>query len=98
MWWRPGFSVRGWSGGGLKFPIMFITGLGVAAPKQRFTQIECWQALQASPPFADLTPRSRAILKTVLNGKNGIATRHLALEPLAEVFELTPDALLERFS
>jgi len=63
-----------------------------------FTQIECWQALQASPPFADLTPRSRAILKTVLNGKNGIATRHLALEPLAEVFELTPDALLERFS
>ena len=30
-------------------------------------------------------------------GDNGIATRHLALEPLAEAFDLTPDALHARF-
>ena len=77
---------------------MFITGLGVAVPRRRYTQAECWDALQASPQFGQLTPRSRAILKTVLTGKNGIATRNLALEPLGEVFDLTPDALMARFT
>jgi alkylresorcinol/alkylpyrone synthase len=77
---------------------MFITGLGVAAPRSRYTQSECWMALQASPQFAGLTARSRAILKKVLTGRNGIATRHLALDPLAEAFDLTPDALLARFA
>src|SRR5208283_3726019 len=77
---------------------MFITGLGVAAPPQRFTQRECWEALRKSAPFARLAPRSRAILKKVLTGDNGIATRHLALEPIAEVFDLTPDALQARFA
>jgi alkylresorcinol/alkylpyrone synthase len=76
---------------------MFITGLGVAVPPQRYTQNECWAALQASQPFAKLTPRSRAVLKKVLTGRNGIATRHLALEPLAEVFDLSPDTLHTRF-
>ena len=78
--------------------IMFITGLGVAAPSQRFTQRECWDALQKSAPFTRLAPRSRAILKKVLGSDNGIATRHLALEPIAEVFDLTPDALHARFT
>jgi alkylresorcinol/alkylpyrone synthase len=44
-----------------------------------------------------LTPRSRAIAKKVLLGNNGIATRHLALNSLAEAFELSPDRLHERF-
>lgn len=77
---------------------MFITGLGVAVPPQRYTQLQCWEALQASASFTGLTTRSRAILKTVLTGKNGIASRHLALDPLAEVFNLTPDALMARFT
>ena len=77
---------------------MFIAGLGVAAPPQRYTQRECWDALQKSAPFARLAPRSRAILKKVLCGDNGIATRHLALEPLSEAFNLTPDALHARFA
>jgi hypothetical protein len=49
-------------------------------------------------PFAQLAPRSRAILKKVLCGDNGIATRHLSLNPLTEVFNLTPDALQARFT
>ncbi|MBI5684962.1 MAG: stilbene synthase [Verrucomicrobia bacterium] len=77
---------------------MFIIGLGTAAPRQRYTQRECWDALRSSEPFARLVPRSRAILRKVLCHANGIATRHLALDPLSEVFEMTPDALHARFA
>jgi alkylresorcinol/alkylpyrone synthase len=77
---------------------MFIIGLGITAPPQRYTQRECWDAVQKSAPFARLAPRSRAILQKVLCGDNGIATRHLALEPISEVFNLTPDALHARFA
>jgi alkylresorcinol/alkylpyrone synthase len=77
---------------------MFIIGLGVAAPPHRYTQREGWDAVQKSAPFARLAPRSRAILRKVLCGDNGIATRHLALEPISEVFNLTPDVLHARFA
>jgi alkylresorcinol/alkylpyrone synthase len=77
---------------------VFITGLGTAAPPLRYTQLQCWEALAASKQFACLTTRSRAILKKVLAGKNGIASRHLALDPLTEAFDINPDALLARFT
>ena len=76
---------------------MFIVGLGTAAPAQRYTQRQCWNALQSSRQFNDLSPRSRAVLRKVLTGNNGIETRHLAFDDLAEAFELTPDALHQRF-
>jgi predicted naringenin-chalcone synthase len=76
---------------------MFIIGLGTAAPPRRYTQAECWDALQNSTRFQQLNPRSRAILRKVLTGNNGIATRHLALENLNDAFDLTPDALHARF-
>ena len=76
---------------------MFIIGLGTAAPSQRYAQREAWEALRNWPRFSQLKPRSHAILKKVLCGDNGIDTRHLALEPLAEVFNQTPDALQARF-
>ncbi len=77
---------------------MFITGLGTAAPPQRYAQKEGWEALQKSRQYQELNPRSRALLKKVLNGDNGIATRHLALENLEEAFELTPAVLHARFA
>jgi predicted naringenin-chalcone synthase len=77
---------------------MFFIGLGTAVPPHRYAQRECWDAAQESAPFAKLNPHSRAILKKVLCGDNGIDARHLALEPLAEVFNLTPDALQARFT
>jgi alkylresorcinol/alkylpyrone synthase len=77
---------------------MFFIGLGVATPPQRYTQRESWDALQSSPQFSLLKPRSRAILKKVLCGENGISARHLALEKISEVFETTPDALQSRFA
>jgi predicted naringenin-chalcone synthase len=77
---------------------MFITALGTAAPAHRYSQRQCWEALCASPQFPALQARSRAILRKVLLGSNGIAMRHLALAPLSEAFELTPDALSARFA
>jgi alkylresorcinol/alkylpyrone synthase len=76
---------------------MFITGLGTASPPHRYTQFQCWEALAASKQFGRLTIRSRAILKKVLAGKNGIASRHLALDPLTDAFDISPDALHARF-
>lgn len=77
---------------------MFFIGLGTAAPKTRFRQQECWESVSASPLFLQLAPRSRAILKKVLGGDNGIATRHLALNALAEVYVMEPDRLQARFA
>jgi predicted naringenin-chalcone synthase len=77
---------------------MFIAGIGTAAPPQCYAQRECWNALQNSAVFAGLKPRSHAILKRVLTRDNGIATRHLALDPLTDAFHLTPDALQARFA
>jgi alkylresorcinol/alkylpyrone synthase len=77
---------------------MFITGLGTAAPLQRYAQRECWETLLPSKLYSELNPRSRAILKKVLNGNSGIATRHLALDNLEQAFELSPDTLHSRFT
>jgi len=77
---------------------MYFAGLGTAVPTQRFSQRESWDALQSAALFPLLKPRSRAILKKVLCGDNGIDARHLALEPLTEVFDTKPDALQARFT
>lgn len=77
---------------------MFITGLGTAAPSQRFTQNECWQVFSDSELSRKLEPRSRAIVRKVLTGNNGIGSRHLALERVDEAFELTPDILHTRYT
>ena len=77
---------------------MFFIGLGTAVPPQRYVQHDSWAALNDWPQFPRLNPRSRAILKKVLCGDNGIDARHLALDPLAEVFDQTPDALQARFT
>ena len=77
---------------------MFIVGLGTAAPPHRYAQREGWEAVQKTALFKEFTPRSRAILKKVLTGQNGVATRHLALEKLEEVFDISPEVLHARFS
>src|SRR5439155_18597526 len=76
---------------------MFITGLGTAAPPHRYTQKECWEVFKTSPLSRQLQPRSRALVRKVLTGNNGIVARHLALENLTEAFDLAPDVLNARF-
>ena len=77
---------------------MFINGIGIAVPANRYTQQECWDALRVSPQFKQLSSRAQAITRKVLTSDNGIATRHLALNPLTEAFDLNPDALHRRFT
>jgi len=77
---------------------MLILGLGTAAPPQRYAQRDGWEAVQKTPVFSSLTTRSRAILRKILTGQNGIATRHLALDSIEEVFDVRPDVLHARFS
>jgi alkylresorcinol/alkylpyrone synthase len=77
---------------------MFIIGLGTAAPSQRHTQREVWEAIQQWAKYQQFKPRSKAILKKVLCGDNGIETRHLALATLADIFDSTPDELQARFT
>jgi alkylresorcinol/alkylpyrone synthase len=78
---------------------MFFVGVGTAVPPRRYSQRECWQALQGSPQFRALDTRSRATLRHILLAEgNGIAARHLALESLEEAFEIQPDVLDARFA
>jgi len=77
---------------------MFISGLGIATPPRRYLQTECWEAAQGQKEFHRLTPRSRAIVKRVLLGNNGIVSRYLALDSIKEVFAATPDLLHRRFA
>lgn len=77
---------------------MFINGIGTAVPATRYTQRDCWDVLRDAPQFKGLTPRAQAITRKVLTSNNGIATRHLALNPLAEAFDLNPDTLHRRFA
>src|SRR5687767_10213380 len=76
---------------------MFIIGAGSARPPNRFTQHDCWRALESAPQFSTLSSRSRAILKKVLLGETGIETRYLAFDRLEEAFALDPDTLHKRF-
>ncbi len=77
---------------------MYIIGIGTATPSQRYSQGDCWRTVQHCPAYKKLNDRSKAILKKVLTGENGIATRHFALEKLEEAFEINPDALHARFT
>jgi predicted naringenin-chalcone synthase len=76
---------------------MFLTGIGTATPATRYTQPECWAALTSSVYLSRLSTRSRAILKKVLLGKNGICSRFLAFGDLSEAFDIDPDTLDARF-
>src|SRR5450755_1424530 len=77
---------------------MFITGLGTATPPNRYTQADCWDALVASDHLYKLTARSQAILRKVLRGNNGICSRYLAFDDIADAFAMNPDALDARFA
>jgi alkylresorcinol/alkylpyrone synthase len=76
---------------------MFIRGVGTAAPRTRYEQSDCWAVLQDSAAFNRLAPRSRALLRKVFSGENGVHRRALALDPLTEAFDLTANALHARF-
>ena len=76
---------------------MFLRGLGTAVPPRRYTKAECLAAFERSAWFARLDTRSHTIARLVLQRDNGIESRHLALDSLADVFTIDPDTLDRRF-
>ena len=77
---------------------MFVRGLGTAHPPNRYSKQDCWEAFQASDWFEKLDRRARATAQTVLTRDNGIESRHLALDSLAESFQIDPNTLHARFA
>lgn len=77
---------------------MFIIGLGTAAPAQRHTRREAWEAVPPWAKYPQLQPRSQAILKNAFGGDHGIETRPLALAAPADVFGSPPDERQTRFT
>ena len=76
---------------------MYLVGIGTAVPATRYTKAECLEAFQRSDWFARLDARSHLIARTVLQRDNGIESRRLALDSLAEVFTIDPNTLARRF-
>ena len=76
---------------------MNLVGIGTASPATRYTKAECLQAFQQSDWFGRLDARSHLIARTVLQRDNGIESRWLALASLAEVFDIDPNTLAQRF-
>lgn len=77
--------------------VMFINGIGTAVPARRYSKQDCWDAFTDSAWFARLGPRAHAVARTVLLRDNGIASRHLAVDSLDEVFRIEADVLDARF-
>ncbi len=76
---------------------MFVQGLGLAHPPQRYTKADCWASFLNSEWLERLDRRSRMIAEAVLTRDNGIDARWLAIDSLDEVFAITPDVLHARF-
>ena len=77
---------------------MFIQGVGTATPAFKYTQRDCWDTLCGSPHLQKLSSRSQAILRKVLTGDSGIATRYFAMSRLDEAFSIDPNTLHRRFA
>ncbi len=75
----------------------FIRSVETSVPPNRFTKAECLAEFEASDWFGRLDHRSHIIARTVLQRDNGIDARRLAVDRLAEVFQIDPDTLSERF-
>lgn len=77
---------------------MYLNALATMTPERRYTKEDCWNAFVDSDWFSRLSDRSRAMVRLVLDRDNGIDSRWLALESLAEVFAINPDTLQQRFA
>ena len=75
----------------------FLRGISTAVPENRYTKAECLAAFESSDWFNKLERRSHVIARTVLQRDNGIDARRLAVANLADIFEINPDTLGQRF-
>ncbi|MGK0186524.1 MAG: putative naringenin-chalcone synthase [Verrucomicrobiales bacterium] len=77
---------------------MILQSLATSVPAHRFTQKECFEALQVTPEFDALPQRSRALVRRVLSSEqSGINARHFASDSIAEIVGRTAQQLNESF-
>ena len=76
---------------------MFLHALATAVPAATFTQQQCWKVGRNAPALQRLTRRSQLVLRSILNGDSGIATRHFSVSDIAHAFDLTGDELNAAF-
>jgi alkylresorcinol/alkylpyrone synthase len=72
---------------------MFLHSLATAVPPTVFTQRQCWEISRNSAALQRLNRRSQLILRAILTGDSGIATRHFALDDITRTFDFSPDEL-----
>jgi len=77
---------------------MYINAIGTAAPETRYTKAQCLEAFKQSAWFSKLDVRTRFVADSVLRHDNGIEARWLALDSLADAFDIDPDTLAARFA
>lgn len=77
---------------------MYINSLATAVPSRRYTRAECWDAFATSAWFARLDQHSRTLARLVLTRDNGMDSRWLAVDTLAEAFAIDADTLQRRFA
>lgn len=76
---------------------MFLHALATAVPETAFTQTQCWDIVKNSPVRERLQKRSMLILRTILRGNHGIASRHFAVPGIAGIFDRSADQLNHAF-
>jgi predicted naringenin-chalcone synthase len=76
---------------------VYLHSISTAVPSRAFTQAEVLSGLENTPKYHQLTSRSRALLRKVLSNRNGIETRHFALERMEDAFVFEPDKMINRF-
>jgi predicted naringenin-chalcone synthase len=78
--------------------MMFLESLSTALPDLRYSQTDCLEALRQTQAYADLKPRSQALLGKVLTADtSGIATRSLCLPEISPVVGKTATELNRTF-
>ncbi|HWG75419.1 MAG TPA: 3-oxoacyl-[acyl-carrier-protein] synthase III C-terminal domain-containing protein [Steroidobacteraceae bacterium] len=77
---------------------MWVNGIGTASPPARYTKAQCWDAFCSSRWYGQLDERAVLLLRAVLQRENGMEARRLALDSLAEVFQIDADTLQRRFA
>ncbi len=77
---------------------MHFLGIGTASPPARYTKADCLAAFERSDWYARLDSRAHLIARAVLQRDNGIEARHLAVDDLADVFQIDPNTLSRRFA
>lgn len=78
--------------------MMIIRGIGTATPAASYTKAQCLEAFEKSEWFTQLDTRATFLARTVLQRDNGMESRHLAVDSLAEVFQIDPNTLARRFA